>query len=246
MINAGVGGYTSWETLMNLQFRVLELNPDLVIVYQGNNDVHAHFVYPYGDYQGDNSGYRAAFVQNTALAQVWEHSTILRIIGIQSGWTTSQSAIEWNFSNPSPSSHHLELEQQMYGGRYPSGIFSEIHGYDMLQANPPVFFEQNLRSMVAMANANDVDVFLVTFVAFMNSNWYKATSREYRFGRDQHNATRIAEEMGTYFYDLAAVFPQKEDHFADGIHMTRKGNTKRAIALGQYIIENIFEAETSE
>ena len=41
VINAGVGGYNSWESLINLQFRVLDVDSDLVIVYHGVNDVYA-------------------------------------------------------------------------------------------------------------------------------------------------------------------------------------------------------------
>jgi hypothetical protein len=41
VINAGVPGYNSWEILVNLEFRVLDLDPDLVIIYEGTNDVHA-------------------------------------------------------------------------------------------------------------------------------------------------------------------------------------------------------------
>ena len=46
VINAGVPGYTSWESLINLEFRVLDINPDLVIVYDALNDVHARLVRP--------------------------------------------------------------------------------------------------------------------------------------------------------------------------------------------------------
>lgn len=35
VINGGVEGYTSWEILASLLFRAPEINPDIVIVYQG-------------------------------------------------------------------------------------------------------------------------------------------------------------------------------------------------------------------
>jgi lysophospholipase L1-like esterase len=38
VINAGVPAYTSAEILANLEFRILDLNPDLVILLQGIND----------------------------------------------------------------------------------------------------------------------------------------------------------------------------------------------------------------
>ena len=53
VINAGVPGYTSWETLINFQFRVLDIEPDLIIIYHGTNDTHARLVLP-KFYQSDN------------------------------------------------------------------------------------------------------------------------------------------------------------------------------------------------
>ncbi|MBD3272679.1 MAG: hypothetical protein GF384_09110 [Elusimicrobia bacterium] len=40
VINAGVHGWTSAESLINFQFRLLEFSPDMIIVYHGMNDVY--------------------------------------------------------------------------------------------------------------------------------------------------------------------------------------------------------------
>jgi len=39
VVNAGAGSWSSWESLINFQFRVLDLDPDLIIVYHGINDI---------------------------------------------------------------------------------------------------------------------------------------------------------------------------------------------------------------
>lgn len=56
VINAGVGNYDSWNNLINLEFRVLGLNPDLLILYMGDNDFETRFVYPFKEYKADNTG----------------------------------------------------------------------------------------------------------------------------------------------------------------------------------------------
>src|SRR5688500_5241789 len=71
VINAGVPGYNSWEILINLEFRVLDLNPDLVIIYEGTNDVHARLVEP-SAYRGDNSRRRQPW--HLPPVPPWEHS----------------------------------------------------------------------------------------------------------------------------------------------------------------------------
>ena len=38
VINAGVPGYTTAENLINLEFRIVDLSPDLIIIYDGYND----------------------------------------------------------------------------------------------------------------------------------------------------------------------------------------------------------------
>src|SRR5438105_5372309 len=54
VINAGISGYNSWESLANLEFRVLDLSPDIVIHWNNNNDVHSRLVHP-SQYASDNS-----------------------------------------------------------------------------------------------------------------------------------------------------------------------------------------------
>jgi len=84
VINAGVRGYNSWESLINLQVRVLDIDPDLVIIYHGVNDVRARLVEPEA-YKGDNSGKRKQF--SVPRLSFMEHSVLLRVISRKSGLT---------------------------------------------------------------------------------------------------------------------------------------------------------------
>ena len=56
MINAGLAGWSSWESMINFQLRLLDLEPDLIIVYHAVNVLHARLVWPPEAYQPDNSG----------------------------------------------------------------------------------------------------------------------------------------------------------------------------------------------
>lgn len=133
----------------------------------------------------------------------------------------------------------------MYGGVYPQGIFAEVSAQDMLDANPPVNFERNTRNMIAAANANGVDMLLLTYAIYRESGWYKASSVVYKNGTAEHNeiTRKVAEDTGVYFFDFAAIFPEKNHYFADGRHMTAEGNNRRAREVGAYIIENILSVE---
>ena len=228
---------------MNLQFRVLDLDPDLVIIYLGSTDVHARIVWPPESYRGDNSGYRAPFIPPLETPQIWEYSTVLRLLGKSLGWKFTETIPNWSRTVSSPTSYYNELGFQYDTETYPSGIFAQVSALDMVKANPPIYFERNLRSMVASAQANGVDVLLLTYIVDSEFvDYYKSSSEEYLYATAQHNTItrQIAGEMQTYFLDLAEIFPTKESNFTDGRHMTRDGNLVRAQLIGDYIIVNIF------
>ena len=58
VINAGAPGYTSAESLINFQLRVLDLSPDMVVIYHAVNDIHPRVV---PGFQADYSHYRKGF-----------------------------------------------------------------------------------------------------------------------------------------------------------------------------------------
>ena len=62
VINAGCFGYTSFEMLVQLEMRAVDFRPDLVVVYEGINDVRAG-LYTAGSIEpaGDNTHYRAVW-----------------------------------------------------------------------------------------------------------------------------------------------------------------------------------------
>ena len=40
VLNCGAAGWSSWESLINLETRVLDLDPDLIVVYHAINGGH--------------------------------------------------------------------------------------------------------------------------------------------------------------------------------------------------------------
>lgn len=91
VINAGVGAYTSWESLVNLQLRVFNLQPDLIIVYHATNDVHARLIPP-ADYRRDNTGYRRAWKEEL---RWWDASLFLHYLGVQWGFSQRSLLYAW-------------------------------------------------------------------------------------------------------------------------------------------------------
>jgi len=247
VMNMGVGGYTSFESLINLQFNALDFDPDLIIIYHGSNDTHARLVVPPEAYRGDNTGYRAPIVQNTRMPALWEHSTLLRILGIEFGVIESHSSLEWTRWRRADTAVGDEYREQYRQYTYPSGIFTEVSGLEIIEQNPPIYFERNTRNMILSAQGEDADVLLVTYVLSDKFNEPQTRSDVYVRAMEEHNAVtrQLAEETGAYLFDLAPIFPDDIQNFTDGRHMTAEGNQLRSQMIGDYIIDMIF-AQTED
>ena len=239
VVNAGVSGYSSFESVANLQYRVLDLQPDLMMVYHGINDIHTRLVWPPEAYRGDNSGRRVDRALSVPYPEWWEYSNLLRVAYIAVGATEPFSAISRTTFHTSPTSYSSEFEQQNLSGNYPRGIFEEASAMAMLDANPPVYFEQNLRNMVAIAAVNDIDVVLATFAYspdFSDEPW--VNTEAYQRGYDESNAVvrAVAEDTDADLYDFATEMLVDTIYFTDGRHFTAEGNRYRANLYADYLI----------
>lgn len=239
VINAGVAGWTSWESLINFEFRILDLDPDLVIDFDSLNDIHPRFVWPPGRYRGDNSGYRAANASGLFMPSLLEHSTLFRILMIRIGWTASHADISRTIDRLAPTYFGDAWRDQIRHGKHPSGIFEQTTAAEMLASNPPMFFERNVRNLIAIAAANDVEVVLASFTYSPEfPEEPRVTAPEYHaaFAANNDLLRRIARETGTRFFDFAAVFPTERRYYADGRHNNEEGARLKAEKFADYLL----------
>ena len=165
VINSGVGNWSTWESMINLQLRLLDLKPDLIVVYHATNDIQSRIVWPPKVYQGDNTGRRQSSFSD--LSPGWkevllESSNILRVLAIKTQLKIPNTALEKLDS--SPDSYYLpEFIQQLKKGTYPSGQFKQVPVSEMLDRNKPVYFRRNLANIIELAQGNGIEVLLATF-----------------------------------------------------------------------------------
>ena len=158
-----VTNWSSWESLVNLQLRVLDLDPDLLIVYHGINDVHTRLVWPPAAYRGDNTGRWLPSESPIFMPSVWEHSTLLRTLMVRFALTRVHGSLARVLSPTPDSFRGAEFVRQKVRGEYPSGVFEEVGAFEMLETNEPTFFERNVRNMVAVAQSRDIGIVLSSF-----------------------------------------------------------------------------------
>jgi hypothetical protein len=100
--------------------------------------------------------------------------------------------------------------------------------------NPPVYFEQNLRTAVGIARIHNIRLMLSTF-----AYWADGTGLVgyYRTGMDEHNAIirALAAEYDLPWVDYAALASQDPAQWTDYIHFSPEGTRAQAAAYAAYI-----------
>ena len=217
VINAGVPGYDTWESFINLQFRALDLEPDLVVIYQGTNDVHSRLVRP-KHYLGDNSGRRKQW--ELPQIPIWDRSAILRIIRRKRGL-----------------SHQIWLQSLVVK----SNDIRSKERSKILEQNPPIYFYRNLKSMIAICQAHDLKVMMATWAHSPQFNDY-AASEAYQKGFKEHNEVikGLGKEMNVPVFDFASVMDQDKKYWVDGRHVNEEGATLKADLFAEFIQKQFF------
>jgi lysophospholipase L1-like esterase len=223
VINAGFIGYTSWEALTTFSFRVLPLEPDMVIYYEGVNDLAVRERASTNCYNGENpmrglNPERGIFVERT---QAFPASTLYRILAVTLGWMPNPLALDSAFEPPLieclPDASNITLEQR-------------------LAQNTPTYFERNIKNLVYLAQANGVHPIISSWVYNVNAN--RPQLWRDQIGLQNEVLRQIANDTNTPFYDLASSFPSDNALWeADGIHMIASGTAEQARQYAQWLVD---------
>ncbi|MFT7537002.1 MAG: lysophospholipase L1-like esterase, partial [Hyphomicrobiaceae bacterium] len=239
-INAGCPGWTSLETLLNFQMRLLDLEPDYLVFYHGINDVLPRMVWPTSAFRGDLSGWLCR-TERLAEAPLLERSNLCRSLLVATGSIEPHGSLLRVIGDVPSSSHTFAFRAQRMANTYPSDVFQDVAVDQMLRENGCRYFRRNLESLLALAKAHGVRPVLVTF----------AYSRDFR---DRpyigHPAVQqaidamneVVRELGQRDeVDLIDIAPHltAKDLFTDGVHFSAKGNVQRGLLLLPYFRERI-------
>jgi lysophospholipase L1-like esterase len=214
VVNAGCGGWNSWESLIDLEFRGLSLDPDLVVVYCGTNDVHPRLVPPEA-YRRDNSGFRQAWRPDRGLLQ---HSLVFRRLGILLGWSRKNSV-----------------------GSLTEVDYPEQDEAANLAANPPIHFADNLEHMVAVSRHHGADLLFSTWAWCESKGDYAARDYYQRGFREGNDVVRgVAERNDVELFDFVAVMPTDPEYWADGRHVNEQGARIKAELFAEAVAERFL------
>lgn len=238
VVNAGASGYSTYETLINFELRVLDLAPDMVIVYHAVNDLSTRMVWPASAYRGDNSGHVQAPGGLRHDTPLLERSTLARILLVRLGHARSQLGLFRNYMRAPPSDRAWAFMGQKEKGTYPSGPFLEADAMELLERNPPRYFERNLVNLVLIARAWSTQAVLLTFVHDDRAEDPALNSPEVRRGIAEHNEVirEIGRRLDVPVYDLASDFPSQPRLFVGAVHFTAAGNQLRGNLIADFLV----------
>jgi len=233
VINGGVGTYTSAETLIAYLFKISYLHPDLIIDYEGVNDI-----FPQAYYKQCHPDYR-------------EYRRIWQLKGMK-------EPPAWFYKLKSHSYFFNILFTVIY--RRSVGVWDYCLNYKQLnddealaKVNKPdygTYFGNNIRKLVMLAKADKRKVLLVTFLlnkaVFTTQDSPRSLKRTpeawLAANRKQNEMLRkIAGDSGVYLFDLANSPEFSKLDFpvlGDACHFTEVGNGWRVAKIAEYIKKN--------
>ncbi len=221
IINAGLPGWDSWNDLVNFELRLIDLDLDLVIIYEGVNDVHARIVKPTA-YKSDDTGNVAQWGGNPCVILICS-SIVQRIIQYD------------------PPKFNIAADTRPIPDPQ-SNQYNDILGMTRLEAlekNPPIYFERNLRNIIAVAKENNIRVLLSTWAWSDQLQDYAATTHYQKGFQETNDVIRkVAATKKVPFYDFALAMPKDKQYWTDGPHNNEEGVALKATLFATFIVDN--------
>lgn len=218
VINGGVPDYSTFESLVNLAYRLLAFRPDVVVVYHGFNDLRQ------GTQSGntpDNAGYRRCWTRplpDTVFWRVFTHLHLLRVPAILSG----------RFRAPHLTRYVGTPDRHSY---YPDRAVWSFE-------EPPLsIFIRNLRSIGAVCREFGIELALCT-ISF-NEDSTKERPADFALGVSQMNRAvrHVAGSEGVSLIDVAGRMPQDPADWSSLLYLSEKGSRVRA----EIVADGLFD-----
>jgi hypothetical protein len=212
VINAGLVSATTAEALIRFYFKILDLKPDMLVVYSGLSDIIPRI---FNNFRDDYSHFRKNPHSEFSIRTI---SYLARLVGYV--FETRGHGLV----NVSLTDHTWRLEN------LPTTDRKRIENF---KSTNSMAFERNLQQLLLAAKANNIKVALATFAYNQKlRKWTRAVPKElWGIGLSDHNAViaRLAEENDVPLCRFAEIASDNVDFFGgEAIHLSDYGNGKLA------------------
>jgi lysophospholipase L1-like esterase len=221
VINAGVPGYSTFENAIDLAIRGVSLNPDIVIVYQGFNDIRAA---TWPGVKPDNTHFRKSWnlekPLSTTLLELSETFLLAR-------WFLTDYRYE-----------EIALSRYVV---VPENGDELVGSARHLNAVASASFVRNMRNMIAVARAGKARVLLAVeaygeaTIAPEIADYVDESMSSIALALKQLVAEYADPEV--QLFDARGTLPFRPNLFADGVHMTDAGSDRLGLLLKNRLAE---------
>lgn len=252
VINAGKDYYTSEHSLIQFMFKVSDLDPDLIIMWHGVNDMWASCLLEgqltHGDYKSDYSHLYGA-VSNIIFGYFQPKPVIqFKLLSFDFLIKSLQDNIYSDLIS-NIKERKIALAVQEYKENKNT---IKVHDFPSIDA-----YKRNLTYLISLTKNKNIPLILGNQAnLYKNNNSFSEVKAMYyrrcmkdgkdydieslKYGLDLFNAATkdIAAKNNIMFIDFDKQIPKNLNYFIDNVHYTEAGNELIAQTLYKYIIEN--------
>ncbi|MBI5433343.1 MAG: SGNH/GDSL hydrolase family protein [Planctomycetes bacterium] len=238
VINGGCRGYSTFEMLINLELRLVDFEPDLLITYESINDMRCAL---YPGCVNDNTHWRAVWpvVEKSSADELLESSRLFM--------TWRRYGTEWLAKQKDLGTYMI-----VDYGKYHSSLYAGDYGQPTDAERGFANFRRNLKSIVSVAREHGAKVLLSTqamrFSDIEGAQSYEAQKAGLLRCRDI--LREVASSEGVPLADTAkhvedalaaelAAGQNPDDLFQHEVHPTDKGSD----LIGRFLADRILELE---
>lgn len=204
-VNGGVPGYTTQESLRNLEFRIAQLEPDLIVIYHGTNDLSGD-TRRLAEEQGLSNGRPGA----TSLLAEWSTLWFL----LEKNWTVYQRQ-----ANARRGDNRLEFQPSELSAPFRQRLATLVRrAKEVAPAVALVTFSHRVRheqSDEEKLHASNTSLY---YMPYMSVEGLLEGFDEYnRVIRD------VAIHQAVILAEAGESIPGNEENFVDSVHLTDEG-----------------------
>lgn len=225
VINAGVTGYTTMESLINLVTRILPLNPDMIIIYHGYNDFKPN---RFPGFEPDYTHWR--------IRETLPERHLINILSSKISFVRNLMTLQLK----------IMRKYNLY--------FSKCRRFHTVSDKGVSSFIRNLKNMIYIARGNGIVPVISTFSFLMNKENLEQHPDKFKDliwrlpnlsyqgildAKTQYNDVirEVAREQKVLLVDNASLIPESLDYLFDHCHFTAEG----AILLAKNFAKAILE-----
>ncbi|MCL4416574.1 MAG: SGNH/GDSL hydrolase family protein [Actinobacteria bacterium] len=252
VINAGKDFYTSQHSAIQLMFKILDLKPDLIIVWHGVNDLWqsclSEGVVSHGVYKSDYS-HTYGIIANIIFNYFKPQPIIqFKLLTLDFFLKSAKDNLYSDITNKFKKQYLASSAQNLINKKNTVSVkeFPSIEAYDrnlryiieLVKDRQIPLIIGNQASLLKERNSLEEAKVIISPLCMKEGKYYDLDSL--RFGLNLFNSRtrQIAQDTDTYFIDIDASIPKNLNYFFDMVHLTEDGNQKVADILYDSIVSN--------